>query len=409
MLAARTNIDTMSREKAEAADEHTHCRLTAVPRFHLPDPAASTLAARDRAASVARNSEQGTKMRTRKLGVSDLTVSQLCLGTMGWGSRNTEAEGHAQMDRALARGINFIDTAEMYPTYPVKPETVGRTEEIIGTWMKSRKNRDDVVIATKVASTGARFQHVRDGNPKLNRTHIRQAVDASLKRLQTDYIDLYQTHWPERPSNYFSRLGYEHDDDAPDGTPLEETLESLSEQVRAGKIRTIGVSNETPWGVAKLLSLADQKGLSRIVSIQNPYNLLCRAFDIGLAEMAIRENFGLLAYSPLGFGVLSGKYLNGQLPKGSRHQLYPDYMRYFKPPSLEAVAKYAKIAETHNLNLAQMALSYVNSKRFLTANIIGATTLEQLKTNLDSEHLVLDQAVVDAIEAVHTENSNPAP
>lgn len=347
-------------------------------------------------------------MKMNELGTSGIQVSRICLGTMTFGSQNTEAEGHAQMDMAIDHGVNFIDTAEMY-SFPVNPDTCGRSEEIIGSWMKSRKNRDHVVIATKVVSTGARFQHVRDGNPKLNRTHIRQAVDASLKRLQTDRIDLYQTHWPERPSNYFSRLGYEHDDTASDGTPLEETLEALSEQVQAGKVRAIGVANETPWGVARLLSLAEQKGLSRIVSIQNPYNLLCRAFDIGLAEMAIREKCGLLAYSPLGFGVLSGKYLNGQLPEGSRHQLYPNYMRYFKPPSLEAVSKYAKIAESHGLNLAQMALSYVNSKRFLTSTIIGATTLEQLKTNLESEHLVLDPPVLEAIEAVHAENSNPAP
>ncbi len=347
-------------------------------------------------------------MKINELGRTGIRVSRLCLGTMTYGSQNTEEEGHAQMDLAVDHGVNFFDTAEMY-SFPVDAKTYGRSEEAIGSWMQARGNRDKVVIATKIASTGSRFAHVRDGDPKLNRTHIRQAVDASLKRLKTDYIDLYQTHWPERPTNYFSRLGYEHDDSATDWTPLEETLDALAEQVTAGKIRAIGVSNETPWGVGKLLSLAESAGLPRIASIQNPYNLLCRTFDIGLAEVAIRENCGLLAYSPLGFGALTGKYLNGALPEGSRHKRYPSYMRYFNQNAVVATEKYFKLATDHGLNLAQMALIYVNSRQFLTSNIIGATNLEQLKMNLATEDMTLSPDVLSAIESIHNENSNPAP
>lgn len=347
-------------------------------------------------------------MKMNELGRTGIRVSRICLGTMTFGSQNTEAEGHAQLDMAADHGVNFLDTAEMY-SFPVDAKTYGRSEEIIGSWVKAKSNRDKVVIATKIASTGARFAHVRDGDPKLNRAHIRQAVDASLKRLQTDYIDLYQTHWPERPANYFSRLGYDHDDSATDWTPLEETLDALAEQVKAGKIRSVGVSNETPWGLSKLLTLAESSGLPRIASIQNPYNLVCRAFDVGLAEIAIREDCGLLAYSPLGFGALTGKYLNGQLPKGSRHELYPSYRRYFTPNAVVATEKYLQIAQENGLNMAQMALAYVNSRRFLTSNIIGATNLEQLKLNLASEHLQLDPTVIKAIESIHADNPNPSP
>jgi len=347
-------------------------------------------------------------MKMSELGQTGIQVSRTCLGTMTFGNQNSAAEGHAQLDMAVEYGVNFFDTAEMY-AFPVDAKTYGRSEEILGSWVKAKGNRDKVVIATKVTSKGPRFPHIRDGNPKLNRNHIRQAVDDSLRRLQTDYIDLYQTHWPERPTNYFSRLGYDHDDNEADWTPLEETLDALAEQVNAGKIRSVGVSNETPWGVGNMLALADASGLPRIASIQNPYNLLSRAFDIGLAEIAIREKCGLLAYSPLGFGALSGKYLNDQLPDGSRHKLFPSYQRYFTPNANIATQKYHQVARDHGLNLAQMALAFVNSQRFLTSTIIGATSLEQLRQNLESEPITLDKAVVEAIERIHADNPNPSP
>ncbi|TCS64800.1 NADP(H)-dependent aldo-keto reductase [Varunaivibrio sulfuroxidans] len=344
-------------------------------------------------------------MKYTTLGRTGIEVSRICLGTMTWGQQNTREDGFAQMDMALEKGVNFFDTAEMYSIPPAR-ETYGATETIIGQWLKDRGARDKVVLASKIIGPG--FDWVRDGKVKHNRTHIEAALDASLKRLQTDYLDLYQLHWPERKTNFFGKLDYVHDGND-DFTPLEETLAVLDDQVKAGKVRAIGLSNETPWGVMKYLELSGRLGLARMASVQNPYNLLNRSFEVGLAEVAIREQCGLLAYSPLGFGVLSGKYLNGAAPEGARVTLFPHYSRYTQPRGVAATEAYVAIARKHGLDPAQMALAYVNSRPFTTANIIGATTSEQLASNIASIELTLDADVLDEIEAVHRSNPNPAP
>ena len=346
-------------------------------------------------------------MELRPLGRTDIRVSALCLGTMTFGEQNTEADAHAQLDRALAAGINFIDTAEMYPV-PPRAETIGRTEAYIGTWFASRGCRDRVVLASKVAGPGAWLPHLRDGKSRLDRENIVTALDGSLKRLQTDWIDLYQLHWPDRETNYFGKLGYSPADDA-HSVPLLETLDVLADQVRAGKVRHIGVSNETPWGLMRFLALAHEHGLPRMVSIQNPYSLLNRTFEVGLAEVAVREDCGLLAYSPLGFGVLSGKYLNGARPAGARVTLFERFSRYSNPQAERATAEYVALARRHGLDPAQMALAWVTSRPFVTSNIIGATTLEQLEANLASADLRLSADVIAEIEAIHTRQPNPAP
>lgn len=347
-------------------------------------------------------------MQYRRLGRTDLDVSLICLGTMTFGEQNAEAEGHEQMDYALERGVNFFDTAEMY-SVPPKPETYGRTEEIIGTWFAARQSRDQVILATKAVGPGERFQHVRDGNPKFNRTHLTQAVEDSLRRLRTDYIDLYQLHWPERSVNSFGKLGYTHVEDE-DTTPVAETLAVLGDLVKAGKVRHVGLSNETPWGMMTFARIADETGLPRMVSVQNPYNLLNRSFEVGAAEVAIREDMGLLAYSPLASGNLTGKYLNGQRPEGSRMVLFgANFSRYSNASAQAAVAEYVAIARDHDLDPAQMALAFVNTRRFMTSNIIGATTMEQLKTDIDSLDTVLSDAAIEAIEGVHKRHSNPGP
>ncbi|WP_163577939.1 NADP(H)-dependent aldo-keto reductase [Halomonas faecis] len=343
-------------------------------------------------------------MQTRPLGNTGIEVSRLCLGTMTFGEQNSESEAHEQLDRAVAFGINFIDTAEMYPV-PPRPETQGRTEAYIGSWLKTRTSRDDVIIATKAAGPG--LDHIR-GRPRLTRKHLHQAIDDSLARLQTDYVDLYQLHWPDRRSNFFGRLGYVHDEEE-DATPLEETLSALKELVDAGKVRAIGLSNETPWGVMRCLQLADSLGVPRVASVQNPYNLLNRSFEVGLAEIAHREGVGLLAYSPLGFGVLSGKYLDGARPSNARLTLFERFQRYTSSQAEEATRAYVAIARERGLDPAQMALAFVNSRPFLTSNIIGATTMEQLESNLESEFLKLDDDVLEAIEDVHVRLSNPCP
>jgi len=346
-------------------------------------------------------------MKINVLGRTDIKVSRICLGTMTYGEQNTEADGHAQMDMAVDHGVNFFDSAETY-SFPGKPETQGNSERVIGTWMKARGNRADVVIATKIAGPSGDRTHIRNGNLVFNREQVADAVEKSLERLQTDYIDLYQTHWPERKANYFGALDYTHVEDD-DWTPMEEQLAALDEQFKAGKIRAIGVSNETAWGLMKFQEIAERTGLPRIASIQNPFNLLCRQFEIGLSEIAIREDCGLLAYSPLGFGTLTGKYMNGKVPEGSRHQLFPQFKRYFKPNGVKATEAYVGLARNHDLEPSQMALAFVNSQRFLTANIIGATSTDQLMSNLKTEDMVLSEDVMKAIEALHLEYSHPAP
>ncbi|PYC20464.1 NADP(H)-dependent aldo-keto reductase [Aquipseudomonas alcaligenes] len=345
-------------------------------------------------------------MEYRQLGRSDLQVSALCLGSMTWGEQNSEAEGFAQIDRARACGINFLDTAEMYPV-PPRRDTYGATERIIGNYFKARGNRADWVLASKVAGPGNGIDYIRGGQLKHNRRHIVAALDDSLKRLQTDWIDLYQLHWPERSTNFFGQLGYRHQEQ--DFTPLQETLEVLGEQVKTGKIRHIGLSNETAWGAMKYLQLADSLGLPRAVSIQNPYNLLNRSFEVGLAEVAMREQCGLLAYSPLAFGMLTGKYENGARPANARITLFSRFARYTNPQAIAACSRYVTLAKEHGLDPAQMALAFVTRQPFVTSNIIGATSLEQLESNLGSLSLELSDELLAAIEAIHREQPNPAP
>jgi len=345
-------------------------------------------------------------MEFRSLGNTDIKVSLLCLGTMTFGEQNTEQQAHAQLDMAVDKGINFIDTAEMYPV-PPKAETQGLTESYIGSWLKKRGGRDRLVLASKVAGRTDELDYFREGTVRLDRRNIEQAIDASLRRLQTDYLDLYQVHWPDRPTNFFGRLGYEHVET--ESVPIEETLTVLGDLVKAGKVRRIGISNETPWGVAAYLRAAERLDLPRIVSIQNPYNLLNRTFEVGLAEFAHREQVGLLAYSPLAFGMLSGKYLDGARPAGARLSLFERFTRYTNPEGEAATAAYVSLARRYGLDPAQMALAYINSRPFLTSNIIGATDLEQLDSNIASADLTLDKELLEDIELIHQRQPNPCP
>ncbi|MEJ2611057.1 MAG: NADP(H)-dependent aldo-keto reductase [Candidatus Thiodiazotropha sp.] len=301
----------------------------------------------------------------RSLGDSNLKVSALCLGTMTYGEQNSEAEAHAQLDRAVDVGINFIDTAEMYPV-PPRAETQGETERHVGSWLVKRGQRDQLILATKVAGPADWLNYLRDGKLRLDKNNIEAALNQSLHRLKTDYIDIYQLHWPDRQTNYFGVLGYQHQKEE-NAIPIEETLDALEALKKAGKIRHIGVSNETPWGLMRYLQIAQQSNLPRAVSIQNPYNLLNRTFEIGLAEIALRESCGLLAYSPMAFGMLSGKYLNGQSPTNARLTLYERFNRYSSPQATLATERYVQLAREHNLEPAQMALAFVTSQPFVTS------------------------------------------
>lgn len=349
-------------------------------------------------------------MPHRPLGRTGLQVSAIGLGTMTWGQQNSEADAHAQLDAALEAGINLIDTAEMYPV-PPRADTQGLTERHIGTWLKKTGRRQDIVLASKVtgpARQAGRPGHVREGRLLLTRENIFEAIDLSLQRLQTDHIDLYQVHWPDRSTNMFGQLGYTHVH-GEEPTPIEETLSALHELVKAGKVRHIGISNETPWGMGRYLQLADTQGLPRVASIQNPYSLVNRSFEIGLAEMAIREDVGLLAYSPLAFGVLSGKYLAGQQPEGARLTLFERFTRYTNENTALATRDYVALFREHGIDPAQGALAFVNSRDFVTSTIIGATTLAQLQANIASVNITLPQSVLDGIEAIHRRYPNPAP
>jgi aryl-alcohol dehydrogenase-like predicted oxidoreductase len=345
-------------------------------------------------------------MQTRKLGRTDLDVSLICLGTMTWGEQNTEAESFEQLDLATSAGVNFIDAAEMYPV-PPRAETQGLTETYLGNWLARRGRRSELVIASKVAGPGNGLTYLRNG-PRLTRDHIRQACEQSLKRLQTDYIDLYQVHWPDRRSNFFGKLGYDHDPEE-QSTPIEETLSALNELVDAGKVRHIGISNETPWGTMEYLRLAERNGHPRIASIQNPYNLLNRTFEVGGAEIAHREQVGLLAYSPLAFGTLTGKYLDGRRPDGARLTLYTRFQRYATGRAEAATRAYAELAAEHGLSPTQLALAYVNSRPFVTSNIIGATSALQLRENLASASIQLSDEAQTGIEDLHKEFTYPCP
>lgn len=337
---------------------------------------------------------------------TDLKVSRIALGTMTFGEQNTEQEAHQQLDAAIANGINFIDTAEMYPV-PPQAKTQGLTERYIGSWLKKHGNREQLVLASKAATRRSNVQDIRD-HMSFTKAHLQQAVDDSLQRLQTDYLDLYQLHWPERQANYFGKLNFSYPEEEA-FTPLLETLEALADLVKAGKIRHIGVSNETPWGMMKYLQLAEQHQLPAMVSIQNPYNLLNRTFEIGLAEICCREDVGLLAYSPLAFGMLTGKYLHGQWPEGARLTLYERFGRYRTSKAFAATEAYINVAAKHGLNPTHMALAFVNQQPFVTSNIIGATTLAQLSTNIASDELTLTSEVLADIEAVFNDFPNPCP
>jgi len=343
----------------------------------------------------------------RKLGNTNIEVSAICLGTMTFGEQNTIAEAHEQLDYAFERGINFIDTAEMYPV-PPKADTYTKTEEFIGHWGKLKSYRDQIVLATKVIGGSDGFEYARGARKSLDQKNIHEAVNNSLKRLNTSYIDLYQLHWPDRSTNFFGQKSYTHDPNEK-FTPIKETLEALKPLIEEGKIRHVGLSNETPWGVMKFLEIAKELDMQQVVSIQNPYNLLNRTFEIGLSEITHREEVGLLAYSPLAFGVLTGKYLGGQKPEGARLTRWERFSRYNSEIATSATSKYSDIAKKYGLNFAQMSLAFVNSRSFVTSNIIGATNLDQLKENIDSINLNLDAQVLEEIERVHQEISNPCP
>ena len=344
-------------------------------------------------------------MKYTTLPGTDLKVSKICLGTMTWGQQNIETEAHQQMDYAFQQDVNFFDTAEMYPI-PPRPGTQGATEKMIGTWFKKTGNRDKIILATKIVGPDS-LKHIRE-NLGFSKAAIDDAVHNSLKRLQTDYIDLYQLHWPERNTNFFGQRGYTHKENEKWNDNFKEILEALNTHVKEGKIRYIGVSNETPWGTMRFLEESKKSNLPRIRTIQNSYSLLNRTFETGLSEISMRENIGLLAYSPLAFGVLSGKYLSGE-PKDARLTLFPHYSRYSNPQATEATKKYCRLAEDHNLSPVQMALAFINRQPFVTANIIGATTIEQLQENIESIHIELSKDVQEEIKKIHEAIPNPAP
>lgn len=348
-------------------------------------------------------------MEYRKLGNTELDVSLICLGTMTWGEQNNQTEAFEQMDYALEHDVNFFDVAEMYPV-PAKPETATRTETIIGNWFEKTNNRDKVILATKIAGRAPFVSHLRD-DMRFDKRNIDKAIEGSLRRLKTDYIDLYQLHWPERTTNYFGKLDYEYDpNENTETTSLQETLEVLNIHIDRGNIRHIGLSNETPWGVMKCISLAERLGLPRIVSVQNPYNLFNRSLDVGLSEVCHRERVGVLAYSPLAFGVLSGKYRYNKMPKNSRLDLFEGFRtRYSNSISISALEAYAEIAEEEGVSLTHLALAFVNQRSHMCSNIIGATTMEQLKENINSVHVKLSDEALEKIDRVHLSNPNPCP
>ena len=350
-------------------------------------------------------------MQYRPLGRSTLQVSVLSLGTMTWGEQNTEAQAHAQLDLAVEAGINMVDTAELYPV-PPKPETQGLTEAYIGSWLHATpSNRDRIVLATKATApshTVQRPSHIRGGQLSFTKANLERALNESLQRLRTDHVDLYQLHWPDRSTNTFGQRGYQHVE-GESTVPIDETLEALDQFVRSGKVRQVGVSNETPWGLSQFLNASQNRGLARVASIQNPYSLLNRGFETGLAEFSMREQVGLLAYSPLAFGVLSGKYLAGNLPKDSRLALFERFARYKSQSSERAAYEYVQLFRRHGLDPAQAALAFVTSRPFVTSTIIGVTTLDQLQSNLGSVDVVLSDEVLAGIEAIQNQWPDPAP
>ena len=349
-------------------------------------------------------------MKFKSLGQSGIQVPEICLGTMTFGEQNNQQEAFEQLSYALDQGLYFWDTAEMYPV-PPKPETQGSTEKIIGHWIAKHGQRDKLFLASKIAGPSQGGSHIRDGQTRFIDTEIESALDDSLKRLQTDYIDLYQLHWPQRPTNFFGTLGYNNEQAhfKHNMTPLVETLEALSAEVKKGRIRHIGLSNETPWGTMKFLQLAEELGLEKIVSVQNPYSLLNRTYEIGMSEIAHHEGIGLLAYSPLAFGYLTGKYRHGARPEAGRITKFSRFTRYSNPQSDWATEQYALLAEKHGLTLTQLALAFIKHQFFVTSTIIGATSMQQLKENIQAFEIDLSEEVLQGIEAIHRQQPNPAP
>ena len=345
-------------------------------------------------------------MKFKKLGNTDLDVSLICLGTMTWGTQNTEQDAFKQMDYSLSKGVNFFDTAEIYSVPPTS-DSYGKTETMIGNWFEKRKNRDKVILASKVAGPGCNW--IRGGGNNFDEKKIGEAIDGSLKRLKTDYIDLYQLHWPERSTNFFGRRDYSNDNKEGKWNSFEDILEALNKFIKSGKIRYIGMSNETPYGLSRYLEISKNKGAPRMMSVQNPYSLVNRTYEIGMSEISIRQKCGLLVYYPLAAGALSGKYREGKMPKNSRMALFKGWERHLNPLAMRAYDQYYKVAKDFNLTMVQLAQSFVNSRPFVTSNIIGATTMDQLKENIDSVNIDFTDEMMERVERIHNENPNPSP
>ena len=345
-------------------------------------------------------------MKFKKLGNTDLDVSLICLGTMTWGTQNSEKDAFEQMDYSVDQGINFFDTAELY-SVPPTADSYGKTESMIGNWFEKRKNRNKIILASKVAGPGCDW--IRGGGNNFNEKKIGEAIDGSLKRLKTDYIDLYQLHWPERSTNCFGKRDYVHRENERSWNEFESILIALEKFIKVGKIRYIGMSNETPYGLSKYLELSRNKNLPRMMSVQNPYSLVNRTYEIGMSEISIREKCGLLVYYPLAAGALSGKYRNNKMPKDSRLALFKGWERMINPLAMKAYDEYHKLAKENNLTMVQLAQAFVNSRPFVTSNIIGATTMEQLKENIESVKIELTEEIMDKINLIHNNNPNPSP
>ena len=345
-------------------------------------------------------------MKYKKLGTTDIDVSLICLGTMTWGTQNSEIDAFEQMDYSLGKGVNFFDTAELY-SVPPTAESYGKTETMIGNWFQKRKNREKIILASKIA--GPRCDWIRDGKNSYDEKNLGEAIDGSLKRLKTDYIDLYQLHWPERSTNCFGRREYAINKNEGEWNDFENILKALEKFIKSGKIRYIGISNETPFGLSKYLEISKNKSLPKMMSVQNPYSLVNRTYEIGMSEISIREKCGLLVYYPLAAGALSGKYRNNQMPKNSRLALFKGWERMINPLAMKAYDEYHKLAKEYDMTMVQLAQAFVNSRPFVTSNIIGATTMSQLKENIDSIKIELTEEIMDKINLIHNNNPNPSP